>query len=63
MHSSTLFWKGQNGKQSGDPRKLAQALVTLANEKVFPRRFITGSDAIGAAEQKIAVLQQQINDY
>jgi NAD(P)-dependent dehydrogenase (short-subunit alcohol dehydrogenase family) len=57
------FWKSQNGKQSGDPVKLAQALITLANKKELPRRFIAGADAIGGAEQKVAVLQQQINAY
>jgi NAD(P)-dependent dehydrogenase (short-subunit alcohol dehydrogenase family) len=57
------FWKAQNGKQSGDPAKLAQALITLASQKELPRRFIAGADAIGTAEQVVAVLQQQINAY
>ena len=57
------FWKAQNGKQSGDPAKLAQALITLARQKELPRRFIAGADAIGTAEQKVALLQQQINAY
>jgi NAD(P)-dependent dehydrogenase (short-subunit alcohol dehydrogenase family) len=33
------FWKAQNGKQSGDPAKLAQALITLTSQKELPRRF------------------------
>ena len=41
------FWKAQNGKQSGDPAKLAQALITLTSQKELPRRFIAGADAIG----------------
>jgi NAD(P)-dependent dehydrogenase (short-subunit alcohol dehydrogenase family) len=57
------FWKSQNGKQSGDPAKLAQALITLTSQKELPRRFIAGADAIGTAEQKVALLQQQINAY
>jgi NAD(P)-dependent dehydrogenase (short-subunit alcohol dehydrogenase family) len=57
------FWKAQNGKQSGDPDKLAQALITLTSQKELPRRFIAGADAIGTAEQKVALLQQQINAY
>jgi hypothetical protein len=56
-----LAWNSYNGKQSGDPAKLAPALITLTSEKELPRRFIAGADAIGTAEQKIAVLQQQIN--
>jgi len=55
------FWKSQNGKQSGDPAKLAQALLTIASQEPPPRRFIAGADAIGTAEQKIADLQADIN--
>src|ERR1700726_3563033 len=57
------FWKAQNGKQSGDPAKLAQALITLTSQKELPRRFIAGADAIGTAERKVALLQQQIDAY
>jgi NAD(P)-dependent dehydrogenase (short-subunit alcohol dehydrogenase family) len=57
------FWKGYNGQQSGDPAKLAQALITISNQEEPPRRFIAGADAIGTAEQVVAVLQQQINAY
>ena len=57
------FWKGQNGKQSGDPAKLAQALITLSSQEKPPRRFIAGADAIGTAEQVVGKLQQQINAY
>jgi NAD(P)-dependent dehydrogenase (short-subunit alcohol dehydrogenase family) len=55
------FWKGYNGQQSGDPAKLAQALITISSEEKPPRRFIAGADAIGTAEQVVATLQQQIN--
>ncbi len=57
------FWKGYNGQQSGDPAKLAQALITIASEEVPPRRFIAGADAIGTAQQAVATLQQQIDAY
>ena len=57
------FWESQNGQQSGDPAKLAQALLTIADEKQPPRRFIAGADAIGTAEQKVADLQAQIDAY
>ena len=53
------FWEGQNGQQSGDPAKLAQALLTIVGEEQPPRRFIAGADAIGTAEQVIATLQQE----
>jgi NAD(P)-dependent dehydrogenase (short-subunit alcohol dehydrogenase family) len=54
------YWKSQNGRQSGDPAKLARALITIASEQPPPRRFIAGADAIATAEQKIADLKAQI---
>jgi NAD(P)-dependent dehydrogenase (short-subunit alcohol dehydrogenase family) len=54
------FWKSQNGQQSGDPAKLARALITIANQDPPPRRFIAGADAIAIAEQVIAELNAQI---
>src|SRR5579863_3872718 len=55
------FWRAQNGKQSGDPAKLARALITIAGQEPPPRRFIAGADAIATAEQKIADLKAQID--
>jgi NAD(P)-dependent dehydrogenase (short-subunit alcohol dehydrogenase family) len=57
------YWKSQNGRQSGDPAKLARALLTIAGENPPPRRFIAGADAIATTEQKIAGLQAQIEAY
>ena len=55
------FWKAQNGKQSGDPAKLARALITIAGQEPPPRRFVAGADAIATAEQKIADLKAQLD--
>jgi NAD(P)-dependent dehydrogenase (short-subunit alcohol dehydrogenase family) len=57
------FWEGQNGRQPGDPAKLAQALLTITAEQRPPRRFIAGADAIETAEQRVADLQQQIDAF
>jgi NAD(P)-dependent dehydrogenase (short-subunit alcohol dehydrogenase family) len=57
------FWEGQNGQQSGDPAKLAQALVTIADQQPPPRRFIAGADAIATAEQVIATLQKETDAF
>ena len=57
------FWRSQNGKQGGDPAKLARALITLTDQDELPRRFLAGADAINIAEQKIALLQQQIEAH
>lgn len=57
------WWQAQNGKQPGDPAKLAQALLVIAALEQPPRRFIAGADAIALAEQKVAALQAQIDAY
>jgi NAD(P)-dependent dehydrogenase (short-subunit alcohol dehydrogenase family) len=57
------FWKSQNGKQGGDPAKLAEALIAIMSEAQPPRRFLAGADAIATAEQVIADLQAQIDAY
>src|SRR5258708_669659 len=54
------FWKGANGQQTGDPSKLAKALIKIINEEQPPLRFIAGADAIETAEQVAATLQQQL---
>jgi NAD(P)-dependent dehydrogenase (short-subunit alcohol dehydrogenase family) len=57
------FWKSQNGRQRGDPAKLARALITIASVEPPPRRFIAGADSIATAERKVADLQAQIDAY
>jgi NAD(P)-dependent dehydrogenase (short-subunit alcohol dehydrogenase family) len=57
------FWKGYNGQQSGDPAKLAHALITISSQQKPPRRFIAGADAVGTAEKVAATLQQQTDAY
>jgi NAD(P)-dependent dehydrogenase (short-subunit alcohol dehydrogenase family) len=57
------FWKAQNGLQSGDPAKLARALITIASQEPPPSRFIAGADAIATAEQKVADLKAQIDAH
>jgi NAD(P)-dependent dehydrogenase (short-subunit alcohol dehydrogenase family) len=54
-------WTAQNGRQSGDPAKLAQALVTIASEQPPRRRFIAGADSIASTEQKVAELRADID--
>jgi NAD(P)-dependent dehydrogenase (short-subunit alcohol dehydrogenase family) len=63
-HAAQREWyEAQNGQQSGDPAKLAQALLMIASQQSPPRRFIAGADAISVAEQKVQDLQQQINAF
>jgi NAD(P)-dependent dehydrogenase (short-subunit alcohol dehydrogenase family) len=55
------YWKAQNGRQSGDPAKLARALIAIAHQEPPPRRFVAGADAIATAEQKIADFKREID--
>jgi NAD(P)-dependent dehydrogenase (short-subunit alcohol dehydrogenase family) len=57
------FWKAANGQQSGDPAKLAKALVEIAGENEPTLRFIAGEDAVRAADQVAVTLQKQIDAY
>ena len=54
-------WSSQDGRQSGDPVKLAASLITIADEDPPRRRFIAGADSIAGTEQKVAELQADID--
>jgi NAD(P)-dependent dehydrogenase (short-subunit alcohol dehydrogenase family) len=57
------FWDGMNGQQSGDPAKLAQALLAITDEEPPPFRFFAGADAIAQAEDKLAERRGQIDAH
>jgi NAD(P)-dependent dehydrogenase (short-subunit alcohol dehydrogenase family) len=50
----------RDGQQPGDPAKLAEAIVLLANEDKPPMRFIAGAVAVNAADAKLASMQAEI---
>ncbi|MEJ2789824.1 MULTISPECIES: SDR family oxidoreductase [unclassified Pseudoxanthomonas] len=52
-------WTGMNGKQGGDPTRLAEALVQLARHDDPPGRFAAGTDAIQVFEAKANTLLAQ----
>jgi hypothetical protein len=52
-----------NGQQPGDPAKLADALLVVAQEENPPRRWIAGADAVAAIEQKANELLAQADAY
>jgi len=54
-------WKGMNGQQGGDPKKLARALVSLCDSEELPLRFIAGPDAMEGVEQNLAIIRGQID--
>jgi NAD(P)-dependent dehydrogenase (short-subunit alcohol dehydrogenase family) len=56
-------WKSMDGKQGGDPAKLARALVTLVELKEPPARFAAGVDAVQTFEVKANTLLAQAHAY
>jgi len=57
--STIEAWKNMNGQQAGDPAKLAQALLTIADQDQPPLRFLAGADAIAGAKAKARELLAQ----
>jgi NAD(P)-dependent dehydrogenase (short-subunit alcohol dehydrogenase family) len=60
---TTAAWQAMNGKQGGDPAKLALALVQLAESNEPPLRWVAGADAIAAVEQKATALLTQVDAH
>ena len=56
-------WKAMDGKQGGDPAKLADALIHLAALDEPPLRFPAGADAVTAFERRADNLLAQANAY
>jgi NAD(P)-dependent dehydrogenase (short-subunit alcohol dehydrogenase family) len=56
-------WNSMNGKQGGDPAKLAEALVKLASQDEPPVRWVAGADAVETVENKGRDLIAQADAY
>jgi NAD(P)-dependent dehydrogenase (short-subunit alcohol dehydrogenase family) len=56
-------WRAMNGRQAGDPVKLARALVQLAGSEEPPRRWMAGEDAVEAVEDKARLLLAQADAH
>ena len=56
-------WNAMNGKQGGDPAKLARALVQLADSDEPPLRWAAGEDVVGGVEDKARLLLAQLDAH
>ncbi len=54
------FFEQRSRNQAGDPARLAQALLQLADEPNLPQHFVAGTDAIAVLEQRIERDRQQL---
>jgi NAD(P)-dependent dehydrogenase (short-subunit alcohol dehydrogenase family) len=52
-------WQSMDGRQGGDPAKLAKALIRLAELDEPPLRFAAGADAVGVFEVRAKALLEQ----
>ncbi|MFE2970482.1 SDR family oxidoreductase [Streptomyces sp. NPDC059340] len=57
--ATVAAWKNMNGRQTGDPAKLARALLTIADQDKPLLRFVAGADAIEGVEAKARELLAQ----
>lgn len=51
---------GNDGKQLGDPRKAAQAMIQAVESEDPPLRLMLGADAYALWEQKLAAMQAEL---
>jgi NAD(P)-dependent dehydrogenase (short-subunit alcohol dehydrogenase family) len=56
-------WNAMNGRQGGDPAKLAAALIDLATSAEPPVRWVAGADAVAGVEQKAKELLAQVDAH
>jgi NAD(P)-dependent dehydrogenase (short-subunit alcohol dehydrogenase family) len=56
-------WQGMDGRQAGDPAKLARGLLTIAALDEPPQRWVAGADAVDAVREKAATLLAQIDAF
>lgn len=54
---------GNNGKQPGDPRKAALAMVQAVESETPPLRLMLGADAYGLWEKKRAALDEELEAW
>lgn len=57
------YYATNNHRQVGDPVKLAEILVRLADEQEPPRRFAAGSDAVGVVQYKSDALKTEMEAW
>jgi short-subunit dehydrogenase len=54
---------GGDGKQPGDPRKAAEAMIQVIESSEPPLRLVLGADAYGAWDGKLASLQKDMDNW
>jgi hypothetical protein len=53
----------KSGKQLGDPRKAARAMLAAIAADNPPTHLLLGSDALGLVRDKLSALENEIRDW
>jgi NAD(P)-dependent dehydrogenase (short-subunit alcohol dehydrogenase family) len=61
--TAEAMWSGYDGKQQGDPAKLGDVLVTIAEMEFPPKQFLAGSDALAAFKPIIEARVEDLRSY
>ena len=54
---------GNDGKQPGDPRKAADAMIKVIETSEPPLRLMLGADAFGLWEKKRAAMEEEFSEW
>jgi hypothetical protein len=56
-------WSSNNGRQPGDPAKLARAIIGLVDSPSGPLRFVAGKDGVERVTGKVRALQEALDAH
>ncbi|MCD9030224.1 SDR family NAD(P)-dependent oxidoreductase [Luteimonas sp. Y-2-2-4F] len=57
------FYQQRNHQQAGDPARLAQAILQLAEAPSPPQRFSAGSDSLDMVDARLAQLKEELDAW
>lgn len=63
VHARTELVKSADGRQPGDPRKLAKLVMAVADMDNPPRQLIAGPDAYAAIEGRMAEIREAMDEH
>lgn len=61
--TAVASFEQRNGKQAGDPVKLAEALVRISDEETAPMRFTAGAMAVNTFAAKLVRMQDELETW
>jgi NAD(P)-dependent dehydrogenase (short-subunit alcohol dehydrogenase family) len=61
--SALAVFEQRAGTQIGDPSRLGEAVVTLANSEKPPLRFVAGPDAVAIVEGKLMSVSAELHEW